>query len=163
MPAHLALGIKILLNPLGQRLPQLHAPLIERIDVPDRALGESDMLVVSDERPQGRGRDLLRKDGRGRSITQEHLVRDQLVAGALGFDLLGRLADHERFRLREVVRRKEFLMLVVFNRVVGFSGEDEVGGDQFGALVQELEEGVLAVGARLAEEDGAGRVFDVVA
>jgi hypothetical protein len=38
---------------------------------------------------------------------------------------------------------------------VGLGGEDEVGGDQLGALVEELEEGVLRVGAGLAEDDGA--------
>lgn len=55
------------------------------------------------------------------------------------------------------------LVLVVLDWVVGFSGKDKVGGDQLGALVQELEEGVLGVRAWLAEEDGAGGVLYVVA
>src|SRR5271170_6028188 len=36
---------------LSQRLAQLHSPLIERIDVPDRALGEDDMLVQGHDLP----------------------------------------------------------------------------------------------------------------
>ncbi len=51
-------------------------------------------------------------------------------------------------------------MLVVGDRVVGFGGEDEVCGDELSALVQQLVEGVLGVGGRLAEEDGAGGVLD---
>ena len=54
-------------------------------------------------------------------------------------------------------------MLVVLDRVVGFCCQDEVGGDELRALVQQLEEGVLGVGAGLAEEDGACRVLHVVA
>lgn len=46
-------------------------------------------------------------------------------------------------------------MEVVADRVVGLGSEDEVGGDQLGALVDELEEGVLSIGAGLAEENGA--------
>jgi hypothetical protein len=44
---------------------------------------------------------------------------------------------------------------VVVDGVVGLGGQDEVGGDQLGALVDQLEEGVLGVGARLAEQDSA--------
>ena len=36
-------------DPLGQHLAQLHAPLVERIDVPDRALGEDAVLVERDQ------------------------------------------------------------------------------------------------------------------
>ena len=35
-------------------------------------------------------------------------------------------------------------------------GDQKIDRDHFGALVQQLEEGVLAVGARLAEDDRAG-------
>ena len=46
-------------------------------------------------------------------------------------------------------------MLAGGDGVVGTDGEEEVGGDELGALVQELVEGVLGVGGGLAEEDGA--------
>ena len=37
-----------------------------------------------------------------------------------------------------------------------FGRDQELDGDHIGALVQELEEGVLAIGAGLAPDDGAG-------
>ncbi len=45
-------------------------------------------------------------------------------------------------------------MLTAFEEIVGLGCEDEVGGYEFCALMQELEEGVLGVGAGFAEEDG---------
>ena len=41
-------------------------------------------------------------------------------------------------------------------------GEDEVGGDEFGALVEQLEEGVLGIGGGLTKEDGSGGVLDIL-
>ena len=51
-------------------------------------------------------------------------------------------------------------MLVIGDRVVRFGGEDEVRGDELGALVQQLVEGVLGVGGGLAEQDGARGVLN---
>ena len=53
--------------------------------------------------------------------------------------------------------------MVVADGVVGAAEADEVGGDEAGALVDELVEGVLAVGAGLTPDDGAGHVVDGVA
>ena len=47
-------------------------------------------------------------------------MRDEFVRGAFCAHLLGRLADHERFRLREVVGCEHFLVHVVLDRVVAF-------------------------------------------
>jgi hypothetical protein len=57
--------------------------------------------------------------------------------------------------LGKVVGGKHLLVEVVADGVVRLGSEDEVGGDQLGALVDKLEEGVLSVGARLSEKDGA--------
>jgi hypothetical protein len=54
------------------------------------------------------------------------------------------------------------LVLIVLDRVVALSGQDEVGGDELGALVEQLVEGVLSVGRWLTEEDGSGGVLDVI-
>ena len=48
------------------------------------------------------------------------------------------------------------VLIAVLQRVRGVHERDEVGRDQLGALVDQLVEGVLAVGARLAPEDLAG-------
>ena len=44
--------------------------------------------------------------------------------------------------------------MVVAERVVVSHGGEEVARDQLGALVDQLVEGVLAVGAGLAPDDG---------
>jgi hypothetical protein len=54
------------------------------------------------------------------------------------------------------------LVLVVFNRIVALGGQDEVRGDELGALVEQLVEGVLSVGSWLTEQDGSGGVLNVV-
>ena len=48
------------------------------------------------------------------------------------------------------------VLVAVLGRVRGVDERDEVGRDELGALVNQLVEGVLAVGARLAPEDLAG-------
>src|SRR5215218_1124153 len=42
-------------DPLGQRLAQLDAPLIERVDPPDRSLGEDAVLIERDQLAERRG------------------------------------------------------------------------------------------------------------
>jgi len=51
---------------------------------------------------------------------------------------------------------------IVLNGVVALSSEDEVRRDQLRALVEKLIEGVLCVGCRLTEDDGASGVLDVI-
>ena len=53
--------------------------------------------------------------------------------------------------------------MVIADRVVADGGCQEVTGDQLGALVDQLVEGVLAVGARLTPDDGAGLVVNRLA
>ena len=47
---------------LRQNLPQLHAPLIERVDTPDRSLREHSVLIQRDQLPQHLRSQLIRKD-----------------------------------------------------------------------------------------------------
>ena len=53
-------------------------------------------------------------------------------------------------------------MLIVVNWVVGFGSDYEVSGDELGALMKELVEGVLGVGGGFTEEDWASGVLDEV-
>jgi hypothetical protein len=160
--ADLTLALKLTKNALGELLAELDAPLVVRVDVPDGALDEGEVLVVGDQGTESAGGDLLCQDGSGGPVAEESLVGDELVGGALGLDGFRGLADHEGLGLGEEVGGEHALVLVVVDGVVGLGGEDEVGGDELGALVEELEEGVLGVGAGLAEEDGAGGVLDIV-
>src|SRR6185436_2304482 len=45
----LRLALELRDDPLGQHLAQLDAPLVEGVDLPDRALGEDAVLVEGDE------------------------------------------------------------------------------------------------------------------
>jgi hypothetical protein len=81
-------------------------------------------------------------------------VGDKLFGSTLGANLLISLANHESLSLGKIVGGKHLLVKVVANGVVGLGSEDEVGRNQLSTLVNKLEEGVLSVGARLAEKDG---------
>src|SRR6476659_970678 len=50
----LRLGVRLQLwdDRFGERLAQLHPPLVEGVDPPNGALGEDAVLVEGDERPQ---------------------------------------------------------------------------------------------------------------
>ena len=148
--------VQLLENLLGQHLAQLDTPLVEAVDVPDGTLGEGEVLVVDDESTElGGADDAADEDGRRGTVAEEALVGDQVLGGTLGLDLLVRLSDHESLSLGKVVGSQHLLVQVAGDGVVGLSSQDEVGGDQLGTLVDELEEGVLSIGAGLAEEDRA--------
>lgn len=150
-------------NLFGQHLSELDAPLVEGVDVPDGTLGEGDVLVVYNQCAKcGRG-DLVCQDRCGRSVSEEGLVWDKVVWCTFSLDFFGGLSKHESFRLSEKVGSKHVLVYVALAWVVALCGQDEIGRDELGALVQQLEEGVLCVGGWLAEEDWASGVVDVFA
>lgn len=158
MALTVALSVELTKNLLGQHLAQLNAPLVKAVDVPDGTLGKGEVLVVDDERTELRRANVATdKDRCGRSVAQESLVGDKLLRGTLSSNLVVSLADHQSLGLRKVVGSQHLLVEIVRDRVVRLGRKDKVGGDQLGALVDELEEGVLSVGAGLAKEDGACR------
>ena len=55
-------------DPLGERLPQLHAPLVERVDAPDRPLREDAVLVEGDERAERERGELLGEEDVRRTV-----------------------------------------------------------------------------------------------
>ena len=116
------------------------------------------MLVQRDqlaEHPRGeRGRE----DRRGRAVAGEGPRRHERPGRPLGLDLLGGLAERERLGLREEVREEQAVHIapIVGERIGGVHECDEIGRDQPRALVDQLVEGVLSVGARLTPEDLAG-------
>ena len=72
---------------------------------------------------------------------------------------LGGLAEGERLGLGEDVGHQHVVMAA--ERIERFDEGDEVAGDEPRALVDQLVEGMLAVGAGLAPVDRAGVVVDV--
>ena len=136
---------------LGQDLTQLDTLLVEGVDVPREALEHDLVLEVGKQSAQGGGGQLVADDDGGRTATLELLVQVGIflaageghdLGGHVGAELLlggGALDDHVGAHLAVAVANK-------------------LQGDDAGALVQELVEGVLTVGAGLAEDDGAGDV-----
>ena len=111
--------------------------------------------------PRMSGCQVFGEDGVGGAVAFEDLVGDEGFGDAFGADFLGGLAEGEGFGLGEDVGHEHVVMAA--EGVEGFVEADEVAGDEAGALVDELVEAVLAVGAGLAPVDGAGLGFDVLA
>ena len=131
---------------------QLDAPLIERVDVPNDALSEDRVLVQRDQRPSVAGVSLSARivfEGRlpsnarcgtsDSAVPSAHLARPscQMPAPRLGEDI-----GHQK-------------IVVVPQRIERLAETDEVARDQPGALMDQLVERVLAIGARLAPVDRA--------
>ena len=147
---------------LGQHLAQLDAPLVERVDVPDHALREHDVLVERDQLAERRGRQSRQQQRVGRPVALERAMGDQPVGRAFG-------SAPPRASCRTPALRPARTRWRAARRGARPSGlsvsreRDEVARDEPRALVDQLIEGVLAVGARLAPVDRAGVVRDLVA
>ena len=116
------------------------------------------MLVQGDELAEcERGQRVAEDRGR-RTVALKAAGRDDLLGRALGAHLVGRLTKGERLGLGQEVAQEQLMhVLTVVGRRVGGVGEgDKVGRNHHSALVQQLIEGMLAVGAGLTPEDLTG-------
>src|ERR1700727_1126774 len=75
-------------NTLRQHLAQLNAPLIKRVDTPDRSLSKYRMFIESDQLTQHLRRQLLRKDRVRRPIPLKHTMRNQPIRRSFRLHLL---------------------------------------------------------------------------
>ena len=136
---------------LRHDLSELDALLVERVDAPDGALHEDGVLVEGHQLPQGRWREFPSQNGRlGRlpGITLCCTTADGVPSTTISSAVLPKASAFVCARQLAISRS------CCLASVVGGLGEgDEVGRDQLRALVDQLVEGVLAVGARLAPED----------
>src|SRR6058998_2393559 len=81
---------------LGQHLAKFHAPLVERVNLPDGALGEHAVFVKGDQlaeslRPEPIGEDRVR-----RAVALEDPVGYEPILSALGLDSVRRLPERQR-------------------------------------------------------------------
>jgi len=136
-----------------QLLAELDTPLIERVDVPDDALHEHLVLVERDELTQRRGIDALGQNQRARPVAGIAAVRitRTLVRSTLG----------KREHLREAIGRGEIVLVLPLHGRAG--RQNEVQGHTLSALMQQLKERVLRIGAGLAPDHRASRAFDGLA
>src|SRR6185437_878732 len=110
----LELGIRFALelrdDLLGQRLAQLHAPLVEGVDLPDRALGEDAVLVERHQLAERGRRQLLQQERIRRPVALEQPVRHEPIGRAFRLDLLGGLAESQGLGLGEDIGQQHVLM-----------------------------------------------------
>lgn len=123
------------------------------------------MLVHGDERTESRRGELLEEDRVRGLVALEDLGLDKrLVLGERLPKLLPdgglRLAERERLGLGEEVGKKDLVVLASGDRVERLDRGEEVAGDELGALVDELVEGVLSVGSSLSPDDRARLIVD---
>src|SRR6266446_689360 len=159
--SRLWLTLEFRYDALSQHFAQLNAPLVERVDIPDNALGEDVVLVESDELAQRFRREPFGEDRVRRAVALEDAVGHEPIRRALSFDLLGRLAEGQRFGLSEHVRQE--YVVVPTKRVERLIERYEVTGNESRSLMNQLIEGMLAIGSRLTPVDGAGIVADSLA
>ena len=164
MITHLLLPFQFRQDFFSQLLAQLDAPLVEAEDIPDDALREDLVFVKGDEAAEGAGGELLQQDGIGGAVAFEGfegqekfgLLRCFALLFQFGAHFFRCFAHHQGLGLGEEVGQQ--LGVVVADGVVADGRGNKIAGDQLGALVDELVESVLPVGARLAPDDGAGLV-----
>ena len=149
-------------NPAGQHLAEFHAPLVETVYAPEAALHRHFVFVQGDQPPEAERIETLEQDGVGRTLPGGDAMRRYGVDVGLRrtlrrhFGADGRLglADHERFRLREGVGRQSAMGLGTV--MIGIGGKNEIHWDNPRTLMHQLDETMLRVGARLAEQHRAG-------
>lgn len=136
---------------MGEDFAEFDAPLVEGVDVPEDALGEDAHFVEGDETAEDGGGEFFGEDDIGRAVAVEDSMWGECGGGAFGFDFGEGFSEGEGLGLREDIRHEEVVMAA--ERVERLGEGDEVAGDEAGALVDELVEAVLTVGAGLAPVD----------
>ena len=147
-------ALKLGNDALGEGFAQLDAPLVKGVDLPDHALGEDAVLVERDQFAQHFGSEALGEEHVGGAVAFEHAMRNEPVGRALGADLVGGFAEGQGFSLGKNIGDEQVVMRA--KRAERAAESDEVAGDEARALVDQLIERVLAVGAGLAPVNGAG-------
>ena len=141
-----------------ERLAELDAELVERVDAEEHRFDERAMLVERDQLAETMRVHLRHQDRRRRAIAGAHARRDGGVERGAGQSLgeefraqrVLAASFHQRLRLRERVCDEQ--RLLVGQRMRGTHGNDELDRRLARALMQPLEECVLAVGAGFAPE-----------
>ena len=111
---------------LGKLLAELDAPLVVRVDAPDRALDKRDVLVQGDElAKRERGQRVTEDRGR-RAVALKATSRDDLFGRALGTNLVGCLAKGECLGLGQEVAQEQLVdVLAAVGCGVGSVGESD--------------------------------------
>ncbi len=126
-------------NSRREIFPQLDAPLIERVDPPDRGLDEDLVFVKGDQLPQNSRRQERRQQGIARSVAGTGLVGLARGSKGQGF-ALGKAVGHQT-------------VVMIGHPVVGAGKRDEIAGDPARSLMEQLKKSVLAWRPRLSPDN----------
>ena len=95
----------------GELLAKLHAPLVETVDIPDRALHEHAVLIQRNQCAKRMRSQAIGEDGGTGAVAFKHPVRHQGFIGALGAHGVGILAKRQRFALCKQVGHEQIVLL----------------------------------------------------
>src|SRR5262249_19011686 len=122
------LALELRNDPLGQDLAEFPAPLIERVNIPDRALGEHAVLVKANQLAQNfRGQPIGENRVRW-TVALKDAVGYEPVRCALCLDLLWRLSECQRLSLGQDVCQEHVVVSAKGNQRL--AKRDEVTGDE---------------------------------
>ena len=147
---------------VGEDFAEFDAPLVEGIDVPDDALDENAVLVEGDDFAEGGG-----VSRRARIVLLGRLPSNIWCGTSQSGDSF-RLGLHRPFCRMPGLRPGQRHWPSAYRdagpaRFSDWQKPMKSHGDQARALMDELIEGVLAVGAGLAPKDRAGLIFHALA
>jgi hypothetical protein len=145
-------------DPLGQNLAELDAPLIERVDVPDRSLHEHFVFIEGHERAQDLRCELFGEERVAGPVSRKGPVWNQGCRHPFRGHLRFGLPEGQRLALGEEIGHEKIVLAAL--RIQALAKADEVARDELGALVDQLVEGVLTVRAGLAPDHRSGLVLD---
>src|SRR5687767_14201174 len=152
----LDLALKFGNDLLSQLFTQLNPILVETVDGPNRTLRERNVLIEGDEFAEDFRRQLLGENRVRWAVALEYPMWNKLVLYPLGLGFLGRLTEGQRLALGENVCQKNVVVSAI--RVQRSAERDKVAGNKSRSLMDQLVEGVLTVGAWLAEIDRTGLI-----
>src|SRR5690606_577985 len=148
------------LQACGELLAKLDAPLVETVDVPDRAFHEDAVLIKGKNAPEVARIKPAIEERCGGAVAGKSLVPCEVKI--VSCHLPGRqpcrrlfIASprHQRFGLGEAVGEQQRVMMCKV-RFMPLCGDQKFARHDAAALMQKLVEGMLAVGADLAPDNG---------
>jgi len=133
---------------LRKHFSQLNTPLVEGVYLPDCPLRKDGVFIESDELTECRRGKLLEENRIRGTIAFEDAVGHETVRRSFRFNLIRSFSKGERLRLRANVGDED--IMVTAERIKRLDECDEIARDESRALMDQLIEGMLAIGAGFA-------------
>jgi len=163
---HQGIVLELRENLVCQLFSKFHTPLVITKEVPNDSLHKDFVFIHSDETSQGTWGDFFYEDRVCGLVSLENTIGKKKFNLFLAFscclhfrnDFFLGFSVHQSLCLSEEVGKQEFMMIA--DGVVCLGGSDEITGDKFCSLMNQLIEGMLTVGAWFSPDDGTCLVGD---